>query len=221
MEDIKLYSSKVCPFAHRSRLALAEKQLEYILIEIDLRNKPSWYREINPLEAVPALVHGEFIVTESLVINEYINELSNAPFLLPKTSQGRALARRCIVSADATLVPSFYRLLKAQTEEDRVKAGDRMLDALCQINEDLEKSSGPYLFGSAVTLADIAIFPWFERWQVLEHYRGLEIPEAMTALFEWLEAMQERESVKSNKAERDYYITEYADYASGKKRRTS
>lgn len=217
MEDIKLYSSRICPFAHRSRLALAEKHLAYVLVEIDLRNKPTWYKEINPLEAVPALVHGEFIVTESLVINEYIDELSKAPSLLPKTPQGRALVRRCIVSADATFVPSFYRLLKAQSDEDQAKAGARMLDAMCQINEDLVMSSGPYLAGADLTLADIAIYPWFERWQVLEHYRGLEIPEAMTALLEWIENMQERESVKSNKADLDFYIAGYVDYASGKK----
>ncbi len=217
MEDIKLYSAKICPFAHRCRLALAEKGLDYTLINIDLRNKPYWYRKINPLEAVPALIQGDFVLTESLVINEYINDLAKDRPLLPKAAQDKALARRCITSADATLVPSFYRLLKARTQEDQIQAGDRMLDALCKINEDLEKSPGQYLSGGEVSLADLAIYPWFERWPVLQHYRGLEIPVAMYALHQWIAAMQERESVICNRGESTYFIKEYADYANGKK----
>ena len=218
MEELKLYSAKICPFAHRCRLALAEKNLDYTLVDIDLRNKPSWYREINPRDAVPALIHGDFVITESLVINEYIDELVEAPPLMPETAQGRALARRCIAAADSTLIPSFYRLLKAQSDEDRSSAGDRMLDALCQIDEDLGTFDGKYLFGDRVSLADIAVYPWFERRPVIEHYRGLQIPEALNRLHEWIVAMQGREAVKKQMGDRDYFIAEYADYANGRNR---
>lgn len=217
MDDIKLYSSKVCPFAHRCRLALDEKGLDYTLINIDLRNKPSWYRDINPLEAVPALVQEDFVITESLVINEFINDLQEDVALLPKSPRQKALVRRCIAAADSSFVPSFYRLLKAQNEKDQGKAGDRILDALCQIDEDLGLVPGPYLFGEGISLADIAIYPWFERWPVLEHYRGLQIPEALERLHQWIAAMQGRENVKKNMGETDFYIAEYTDYANGNK----
>ena len=218
MDDIKLYSAKICPFAHRCRLALAEKGLDFTLVNIDLRNKPSWYKEINPREAVPALIHGDFIITESLVINEYIEDLAETSLLMPETAQGRALTRRCIASADSTLVPSFYRLLKAQSDEDRSNAGDRMLDALCQLDEELGKSDGEFFVGDQITLADIAIYPWFERWPVIEHYRGLQIPEALQRLHTWIAVMQKRDSVKKHMDTKDYFIAEYADYANGKNR---
>jgi glutaredoxin len=38
-----------CPFAARSRLALAEANAEYEEIEIDLQNKPDWYLKLNPV----------------------------------------------------------------------------------------------------------------------------------------------------------------------------
>jgi glutathione S-transferase len=136
---------------------------------------------------------------------------------MPESAQEKALVRRCIASADATFVPSFYRLLKAQTDEDQAKAGDRMLDALCQIDEELNRCTGPYLFGKEVTLADMAIYPWFERWPAIEHYRGLQIPEALERLHQWIAAMQRRESVQKNVDEAVFYIAEYAKYANGNK----
>ena len=217
MEEIKLYSARVCPFAQRCRLALAEKGFNYELIDIDLRNKPDWYKKVNPSGFVPTLKQGEFIVTESLVINEFINDLAETPPLFPKTIQQKALARRFIASADTGFVPSFYRLLKAQTKQDQAKARDKMLEALRQINEALKTSTGPYLFGAEISLADIAIYPWFERWSVLKHYRGLTVPVAMDALQKWITTMHKRGSVKSDTEEDSFYIAEYIDYASGKK----
>jgi glutathione S-transferase len=217
MEEIKLYSARVCPFAHRCRLALAEKGLNYELIDIDLRNKPDWYKQINPAGFVPTLKQGEFMVAESLVINEYINDLADTPPLFPQSAQQKALARCFIKSTDTSFVPSFYRLLKAQTKQDQAKATDKMLAALQQINEALKTSTGPYLIGVEFSLADIAIYPWFERWAVLKHYRGLTIPDALDALQKWITTMHKRDSVKSNAEEDSFYIAEYFDYASGKK----
>jgi glutathione S-transferase len=50
MEDIELFSARVCPFVHRSRLALMEENLPFTLIDIDLRNKPDWYLPLNPAD---------------------------------------------------------------------------------------------------------------------------------------------------------------------------
>jgi glutathione S-transferase len=38
-----------CPFAARSRLALAEANADYEEVEIDLQNKPDWYLKLNPV----------------------------------------------------------------------------------------------------------------------------------------------------------------------------
>ena len=35
MSEIKLYSARACPFAHRSRLVLGEKRVKFELVEID------------------------------------------------------------------------------------------------------------------------------------------------------------------------------------------
>jgi glutathione S-transferase len=38
-----------CPWAARSRVALAEANADFEEIEIDLRNKPEWYLKVNPV----------------------------------------------------------------------------------------------------------------------------------------------------------------------------
>lgn len=219
MENIELFSARVCPFAHRSRLALMEKNLPFTLIEIDLRNKPDWYSKVNPAGAVPALRQGDFLLHESLVINEYVNECCAEPPLLPTTVQQRAEARLWIDYAGSSFVPLFYRLLKAQQEEDQSSVTEPMIQVLSVLDGELQrrKGEGPYWFGWQVGLTDIAIYPWFERWAVLEHYRGLRIPEHLDYLLGWIETMQGRDAVMLGSESAEYYIAEYTDYAAGKK----
>ena len=219
MEIIELFSARVCPFAHRCRLALMEKKIPFEVVEIDLRNKPSWYREITPTEAVPALRQGSFLLRESLIINEYVEDLAHQPALLPAAARKRAEARLWINFFDSRFVPGFYRLLKAQSDEDRASASEELLAVLSTLDGELQRrrGEGPYWFGANVGLTDIACYPWFERWPVLEHYRGMTIPSELTALSGWIGAMKGRETVRKAGAPAEFYIGEYEDYASGKK----
>jgi len=219
METIELFSARVCPFAHRSRLALMEKHLPFTLIEIDLRNKPDWYTELNPSGQVPTLRQGEFVCRESLIINEYIDELVAERPLLPETAQKRAEARLWIDYFGSKFVPLFYKVLMAQEADKQATFADEMVNVLAVLNDELQrrKENGFYWFGYQVGLADIALYPWFERWPVLEHYRGLQIPDRFETLHAWIEMMQTREAVIQGSEPSGYYVAEYADYAAGKK----
>ena len=53
MSNLELYSMPLCPFAHRVRLVLAEKGIDYRLIEIDLGNKPQAFLRISPYRQGP------------------------------------------------------------------------------------------------------------------------------------------------------------------------
>jgi glutathione S-transferase len=168
---------------------------------------------------VPALRQGDFLLRESLIINEYIEELAHQPSLLPVTAQQRAEARLWIDFASSRLVPAFYRLLKAQKEDDRTAAREDLLAGLTILNGELSgrRERGPYWFGKQVGLTDLACYPWFERWPVLEHYRGLAIPGELKSLLSWIAAMKDRDAVKQGGEPADFYIEAYEDYASGKK----
>ena len=57
MSDIEIISSATCPFAQRTRMVLLEKNINFALIEIDLEDKPDWFKEISPYGKVPVLKH--------------------------------------------------------------------------------------------------------------------------------------------------------------------
>src|SRR5688572_14913354 len=88
-----LYSTKACPFAHRTRLVLLEKRLPYQLIEVDLAQKPAKLAEISLYHRVPALEHEGRPLCESNAINEYLEEVFPEPALLPGTPHARGRAR--------------------------------------------------------------------------------------------------------------------------------
>jgi glutathione S-transferase len=54
MTTVRLFSAKACPFAHRTRLVLAEKGVEFELTEIDLSNKPRDFAAVSAYGNVPA-----------------------------------------------------------------------------------------------------------------------------------------------------------------------
>jgi glutathione S-transferase len=55
MAEVEIYSASVCPYAHRTRLALLEKGGEFKLTEIDLQNKPEWFADVSLYGKVPVI----------------------------------------------------------------------------------------------------------------------------------------------------------------------
>lgn len=69
---LELITAEACPLAQRSHMTLLEKGLEFERIEVDLKNKPSWFEEASPYSKVPVLRYGDAKIYESTIINEYL-----------------------------------------------------------------------------------------------------------------------------------------------------
>jgi len=79
-----LYDAARCPYCARARIVLAEKGLGYETVEIDLSDRPGWIYAKNPSGKVPVLEEdGGFVLPESLVIMEYLEERFPEPPLWP------------------------------------------------------------------------------------------------------------------------------------------
>jgi glutathione S-transferase len=216
MAEIKIYSAVVCPYAHRSRLVLQEKGIEFDLIEIDLQNKPEGFKDISPYGKVPAIVHGESRVWESAIINEYLDEVFPNPPLLPSSPIAKAQARIWIDFANTRFVPAFSALLRSPVVQQQEAAKQELYKHLEFIeNEGLGKLSGdgPYWFGESISLVDFTFYPWFERLPALKHYRGFGLPEEFTRLRQWKKAVKQRDSVVAIANPKEFYIDRYARFA--------
>ncbi|MHC5932978.1 glutathione S-transferase family protein [Nostoc sp.] len=216
MAEIKIYSAVVCPYAHRSRLVLQEKGIDFDLIEIDLQNKPQGFTDISPYGKVPAIAHNHHRVWESAVINEYLNEVFPNPPLLPSSPIAKAQARIWIDFANTRFVPAFSALLRSPDIQQQEAAKQELYKHLEFIeNEAFGKLSGEglYWFGESVSLVDFTFYPWFERWPALKHYRGFGIPEEFTRLRRWKKALKQRDSVVEIANSKEFYIERYARFA--------
>lgn len=215
MAEVEIYSATVCPYAHRTRLALLEKGVNFNLTEIDLENKPDWFTEVSPYSKVPVIKYGDDRVWESTIINEYLDEVFPAPSLMPTDPGTRAIARIWIDFANTKFTPTFYKLLLSQEPQKQQEWAQDLHKHLLFMEDGISKlsSNGPYWLGESISLVDLAFYPWFERFPVLGHYRGFTLPSECVRLMEWHSAMVNRESVRQIKHTADFYIQQYTHYA--------
>ncbi len=93
MQTLTLYTYFRSSAAYRVRIALHLKRLAYEPRYVHLLQDGAHeadYREINPQGFVPALIADGVVLTQSLAIIEYLDEIWSEPPLLPAGAQDRA-----------------------------------------------------------------------------------------------------------------------------------
>lgn len=180
---ITLYDADRCPYCARTRIALAEKSVEYETVVIDLDDRPAWIYEKNPTGRVPVLEEGEFVLPESAVINEYLNERYPDPPLLPTDPAERALARVAIFRFDS-LSRAYYALRRGDGD-----AWSKLEAELAKLDRMLEAQ--PFITGRDFGLADIAYVPW-----ILRARDRMDVDlHPFPAVVDWVERLAERPSI--------------------------
>lgn len=168
---MKLYTYFRSSAAFRVRIALNLKGISYEPVPIHLtkdggRQKSAEFRAINPNMRVPALAlsTGE-VLTQSVAIIEYLDEVYPDPPLLPvdaiERAQVRAIAQ--LIACDIHPLNNLVVLnhLKSALKLDQAAADDWYRHWVTAGFAALEPMlrPGPYAFGAHVTLADLCIVP--------------------------------------------------------------
>jgi glutathione S-transferase len=180
---ITLYDADRCPYCARVRIVLAEKGIEYETVEIDLDDRPRWIYEKNPLGRVPILEEDTFVLAESAVIDEYLDERYPDPPLWPADAAERALGRMLVFRFDELSRP-YYALRRGDDG-----ARERLDAALATL--DLVLQERLFLSGREFGLADIAYVPWILR---ARDRMDVDI-ERFPALSEWVLSLAERPAI--------------------------
>lgn len=185
---LTLYDAPRCPYCARVRIVLAEKAIPYEAVVIDLDDRPAWLYEKNPVGKVPVLDDDGWVLPESAVIDEYLEERYPEPPLLPADPGPRAAARLLVFRHDDFSRP-YYALRRGEPGAGAALA--RELDALDGI-----LAAVPFLTGAAFGLADVAYVPWLLRARTL---MGVSF-EAFPNVAAWLDALSERPAVAAEAA---------------------
>jgi glutathione S-transferase len=168
---VKLIDAPRCPYCARVRIALAEKEVDHEVVEVDLGNRPQWLLDLNPPRGRVPVLDG---LPESEVIMELLEELHPEPALLPVEPAERARARLLVHRFDENLGDDYYAFRREERNDLPAK-----LDAL-EVGQSL--------------YADIAYVPWVIRARDM---LGVALPSRVG---EWLAGLEQRPSVAAEVA---------------------
>ena len=180
-----LYSGSTDPYSHRCRIVLFEKDMDFEVIDVDMHNKPEEVASISPSGKMPVLVERDLVLTESNIINEYIDERFPHPQLMPPDPVMRARARLVLFNFEHDLF-THVNTLEHSLSKASDKARLEIRDSLSQLTPILTKQK--YLMNDEFSMLDVAIAPLLWR---LEHY-GIELPKVAAPVLKYRERLFSR-----------------------------
>jgi len=165
------YRSTAC---YRVRIALNFKMINYETLTVHLVNNGGEqhlqnYLNLNPQGLVPTIEENGHILSQSLAIIEYLEEINPSPSLLPKTQLGRAEVRSLAMIIACDIHPlNNLRVLEYLKKEFEasisqvnewyhhwLKAG---FDAI-ELKLKILPREKNFCYGDSISLADICLIP--------------------------------------------------------------
>ncbi|MBI2360506.1 MAG: glutathione S-transferase family protein [Deltaproteobacteria bacterium] len=197
---IQLYDFASSPNCQRVKVVLAEKNLSYDAVPVDLRKgeqKKADFLKLNPYGKVPVIIDGDTVVYESCIINEYLEEKYPAPPLLPNDPAKKAKIR-ILIDYGLNHLDAPYQKLRMELMKEEKERNHELLDSakreLKNLLQRFEREIGdkPYLAGE-FSLLDAALVPRFLRMEGF----GVLPDSALPRLGKWLERIKQRPSIKA------------------------
>ena len=172
MKPIKLYTFWRSSASYRVRIVLNLKKLTYESVLIHFRKEGGQHRKpdflaMNPQGLLPVLQEGDWSLSQSLAIAEYLEEIHPEPALLPDDPRDRAEVRALaqIVACEIHPLNNLRVLayLREKLGQDDTGIHDwyaHWVDISFEALEArLNAVAGTYCFGDDITLADVCLVP--------------------------------------------------------------
>ncbi len=171
---MKLYSYYRSSASYRVRIGLNYKKIEYETVPIHLVKNGGEqfqqpYRELNQQSLVPTLVHDTTIITQSMAILEYLEEIYPQQPLLPTVPADRAKVRAMALQIACEIHPlnnlrvlNYLKTNLQTSDEDKsIWYQHWIIEGFNALEMQLEgdPDRGKCCFGDTPTFADLALIP--------------------------------------------------------------
>ena len=190
-----LFSKPTCIHSHRTRLVLAEKNINIEISDIDGPDLPEDLMDLNPYHTVPTLVDRDLVLYDSRVIIEYLDERFPHPPLMPVDPVTRAQFRLALFRIET----DWYQLAEQfEADGDRKPAtkSRKMLRESILASVDLF-SAKRYFLSDDFSLVDCSIAPILWRLPVY----GIELGFQADPIEMYMKRVFERRSFQDSLTE--------------------
>lgn len=156
-----LYAISVSTYSAKVRMALDLKGINYQMQPPPGGYSTPEYKKLIPLGTIPGIKDGDFLISESDVINEYLEEKYPEPSLMPGTAEDRARQRFMARYHDLWLEPHLRRTFAHVDPSTRNETElNAHLDKFQARIDEMENliNPAPYMCGDGISIADLA-FP--------------------------------------------------------------
>jgi glutathione S-transferase len=206
MSDPIIYGPAYSTYARSVRLALEEKGVPYKLEAVDIiqgaANAADYLRR-QPFAKVPAFEHDGFALYETAAIERYVDESFPGPKLQPQDPKQRARMTQIVSVIDSYAYPALIGkcvwqrmvmpMIGQATDEGVIAEAMPKIETSVAALENLADPSGPYLCGTAPSLADLHVAP------VMAYFSGTPEGQSLLAkspkLSRWWQVMSARPSM--------------------------
>jgi glutathione S-transferase len=200
---MRLYNSNFAPNPRRVRIFLAEKGIEIPLVNVDLaklEHKTAEYGAVSPFQTIPALeLDDGAVLTESIAICRYLEELHPEPALFGATPRERAEVEMWQRLAEFQLLytiaqtfrhshPAMREMEAPQVPDWAASNRNKALVSLRRFDQVL--AGRRYLAGDRFSVADITGLVAMD----FAKPARIAVPEELTHLKRWREEIAARPS---------------------------
>jgi len=190
-----LFSRPTDIHSHRTRLVLAEKNINIEITNVLGNDLPEDLMDLNPYHTVPTLVDRDLTLYDSRVIIEYLDERFPHPPLMPVDPVMRAQFRLALFRIET----DWYSIAEeAETTSDgKLSSKSRKLlrESILQSNELF--GARPYFLSDEFSLVDASIAPILWRLPVY----GIDLGAQAEAIETYMERVFARQSFQRSMTE--------------------
>ncbi len=189
-----LFSKPTCIHSHRTRLVLAEKNINIDIANVEGPDLPEDLMDLNPYHSVPTLVDRDLTLYDSRVIIEYLDERFPHPPLMPVDPVTRAQFRLALFRIET----DWYVLAEeADVTDGRLGAKSRKMlrESILQSAELF--GARPFFLADEFSLVDCTIAPILWRLPVY----GIELGDKAEAIDAYMQRVFARRSFQQSLTE--------------------
>jgi RNA polymerase-associated protein len=182
-----LFSAPDEPASHRTRIVLAEKDVEIEIVSVTPGRFPEDLLDLNPDHTLPTLVDRDLVLYDSRIIIEYLDERFPHPPLMPVDPVSRAQFRLALHRIERdwyTLAAKLDKIASASAEADKVRG--ELRDLVVQFADFVRNK--PYFMSDELSLVDVTVAPILWR---LPRYR-IDLPKDLTPLLKYANLLFQR-----------------------------